>query len=89
MPNVDAVSGATYSSAGILNAVNNALEAAVIDGQLEYEAPSDDRQTPEKPNHNLAVSMENTEKTIFKPLSKPTTLSRMDKWWAYVTAHIE
>ena len=49
--NVDAVSGATYSSAGILNAVNNALEAAVIDGQLEYEAPSDDRQTPEKPNH--------------------------------------
>ena len=51
MPNVDAVSGATYSSAGILNAVNNALDAAVIDGQLEYEAPSDDRQTPEKPNH--------------------------------------
>lgn len=49
--NVDAVSGATYSSAGILNAVNNALEAAVIDGQLEYEAPSDDRQIPGKPDH--------------------------------------
>ncbi|MGN0321248.1 MAG: FMN-binding protein [Lachnospira sp.] len=33
--NVDAVSGATYSSVGIINAVNNALEAAVTEGELE------------------------------------------------------
>lgn len=32
---VDAVSGATYSSAGILNAVRNALEEAVEGGELE------------------------------------------------------
>lgn len=32
---VDTVSGATYSSSGILNAVNNALESAVTDGELE------------------------------------------------------
>lgn len=32
---VDAVSGATYSSAGILNAVRNALESAVSGGELE------------------------------------------------------
>lgn len=41
--NVDAVSGATYSSVGILNAVNSALESAVIDGELEHndiELPS-------------------------------------------------
>lgn len=31
---VDAVSGATYSSAGILNAVNNALQDAVASGEL-------------------------------------------------------
>ncbi|MDO5381110.1 MAG: FMN-binding protein [Eubacteriales bacterium] len=29
--NVDAVSGATYSSKGIINAVNNALESAVTE----------------------------------------------------------
>ncbi|MGN0329284.1 MAG: FMN-binding protein [Lachnospira sp.] len=34
--NVDAVSGATYSSAGIINAVNNALESAVTEGELEH-----------------------------------------------------
>lgn len=49
--NVDAVSGATYSSAGILNAVKNALEDAVIDGQLEYKAPSGDMQMPGRPDH--------------------------------------
>ena len=32
---VDTVSGAMYSSSGILNAVNNALESAVTDGELE------------------------------------------------------
>ncbi|MGM9641565.1 MAG: FMN-binding protein [Faecousia sp.] len=32
---VDAVTGATYSSAGILQAIYNALEQAVIQGQLE------------------------------------------------------
>lgn len=32
---VDTVSGATYSSAGILNAVSNALESAVEEGELE------------------------------------------------------
>lgn len=40
---VDTVSGATYSSSGILNAVNNALESAVTDGELEkndVEIPS-------------------------------------------------
>lgn len=40
---VDTVSGATYSSSGILNAVNNALEEAVTDGELEkndVEIPS-------------------------------------------------
>ncbi|MGN0408631.1 MAG: FMN-binding protein, partial [Bacteroides sp.] len=45
--NVDAVSGATYSSIGILNAVNNALEGAVTDGSLENnntELPSSDRK---------------------------------------------
>ena len=34
--NVDAVSGATYSSAGIINAVNDALKSAVTEGELEY-----------------------------------------------------
>ena len=33
--NVDAVSGATYSSKGIINAVKNALQSAVTDGELE------------------------------------------------------
>lgn len=32
---VDTVSGATYSSAGILNAVEQALESAVVDGELQ------------------------------------------------------
>ena len=32
---VDTVSGATYSSDGIINAVKNALENAVINGELE------------------------------------------------------
>ena len=32
---VGTVSGATYSSAGIINAVKNALENAVINGELE------------------------------------------------------
>ena len=32
---VDTVSGATYSSASILNAVSNALESAVEEGELE------------------------------------------------------
>lgn len=32
---VDAVSGATFSSAGILNAVKDALEDAVVEGELE------------------------------------------------------
>ena len=31
---VDTVSGATYSSAGIINAVKNTLENAVINGEL-------------------------------------------------------
>lgn len=35
---VDAVSGATYSSEGILQAVHNALEAAVSEGELETAA---------------------------------------------------
>ena len=34
---VDTVYGATYSSAGIINAVKNALENAVINGELEYK----------------------------------------------------
>ena len=41
---VDAVSGATYSSAGIVNAVNDALQSAVTEGELEkedYELPAD------------------------------------------------
>lgn len=43
---VDTVSGATYSSAAILNAVTNALESAVTEGELEQNntpppAPSD------------------------------------------------
>lgn len=53
--NVDAVSGATYSSAGILSAVNDALEAAVIDGQLEYEEPSENMQMPDNPEHKNGV----------------------------------
>ena len=32
---VDTVSGATYSSRGIINAVYNALEGAVISGELK------------------------------------------------------
>ena len=41
---VDTVSGATYSSAGILNAVEQALESAVVDGELQKndtELPTD------------------------------------------------
>lgn len=33
---VDAISGATFSSAGIKNAVANALESAVTDGKLDH-----------------------------------------------------
>ncbi|MBN2557236.1 MAG: FMN-binding protein [Clostridia bacterium] len=33
-PDVDAVSGATYTSTGIINAVNNALSQAIIEGDL-------------------------------------------------------
>ena len=41
---VDIVSGETYSSAGILNAVEQALESAVVDGELQKndtELPTD------------------------------------------------
>lgn len=41
---VYAVSGASYSSAGIVNAVNDALQSAVTEGELEkedYELPVD------------------------------------------------
>ena len=38
-PDVDAVSGATYSSTGILNAVKSALKTAAIDAPAETEAP--------------------------------------------------
>lgn len=44
---VDTVSGATYSSAGILNAVTNALETAVIERELEQNSP----QLSPPPNH--------------------------------------
>ncbi|MGN0510713.1 MAG: FMN-binding protein [Lachnospiraceae bacterium] len=44
---VDVVSGATYSSAGILNAVNDALESAVVDGELE----SNEIELPSRPSH--------------------------------------
>lgn len=39
---MDAVSGATYSSVGIVNEVKDALAPAVTDGELEY----DGTQTP-------------------------------------------
>lgn len=44
---VNTVSGATYSSAGILNAVNNALESAVEEGEMEKndtELPSNSQR---------------------------------------------
>lgn len=37
---VDTVSGATYSSAGILHAVTNALKSAVTEGELEQKTPT-------------------------------------------------
>lgn len=45
--NVDAVSGATYSSAGIINAVTNALEPAIVDGELE----KNDTELPAEGHH--------------------------------------
>ena len=44
---VDAVSGATYSSVGIINAVNNALEPAIVDGELEKS----ETELPENGHH--------------------------------------
>ncbi|MGN0333717.1 MAG: FMN-binding protein [Lachnospiraceae bacterium] len=44
---VDAVSGATYSSVGIINAVNSALESAVVDGEME----KNDTELPAKGHH--------------------------------------
>jgi uncharacterized protein with FMN-binding domain len=46
-PNVDATSGATFTSTGIMNAVNNALSQALISGTL----PSS-QQLPENRGHN-------------------------------------
>ena len=45
-PNVDTVSGATYSSNGIINAVKRALSQAAADGA---EQPTDPVQEPETP----------------------------------------
>jgi uncharacterized protein with FMN-binding domain len=41
-PNVDAVSGATYSSTGIINAVKRALSQAAADSSDQEEAPEPD-----------------------------------------------
>lgn len=46
-PNVDTVSGATYSSNGIINAVKRALSQAAADGA---EQPTDPVQEPETPS---------------------------------------
>lgn len=45
--NVDAVSGATFSSKGIVEAVENALQTAVSEGQIE----SNDIQVDENRKH--------------------------------------
>lgn len=42
---VDAVSGATYSSVGIIHAVNDALESAVVEGEVK----SNDTEVPSVP----------------------------------------
>lgn len=47
---VDAVSGATYSSQGIINAVNNALQSAVTSGELPESSNQKDEQ-PADSNH--------------------------------------
>ena len=39
-PNVDAVSGATYSSNGIIQAVQNALSQAAADGSSQQVTPA-------------------------------------------------
>jgi uncharacterized protein with FMN-binding domain len=51
-PNVDAVSGATYSSTGIINAVKRALSQATADSTDQEEAPEpdDDIIVPDLPN---------------------------------------
>lgn len=51
-PEVDAVSGATYSSTGILNAVQSALAKAAADAEPEAETPAESEvpdETPELP----------------------------------------
>lgn len=46
---VDAVTGATYSSAGLLNAIEDALSGAVLEGELQVNAAMD--ALPEKGGH--------------------------------------
>lgn len=48
-PEVDAVSGATYSSTGILNAVKSALAKAAADAEPEAEAPAESEVLDEMP----------------------------------------
>ena len=51
-PEVDAVSGATYSSTGIRNAVQSALAKAAADAEPEAETPAESEvpdETPELP----------------------------------------
>lgn len=57
-PDVDSVSGATYSSTGILNAVKRALAKAAVDAEPEEEPietpvtePQDDAAEPEEPTY--------------------------------------
>ncbi len=48
-PNVDTVSGATYSSNGILNAVKSALRQAVSDGETPEDLAQEEPNQPDSP----------------------------------------
>ena len=59
-PNVDAVSGATYSSTGIINAVKRALSQAAVDSEEilpeddpDAEEPEQETPGPEEPDQTL------------------------------------
>lgn len=54
-PNVDAVSGATYSSNGIIQAVQNALSQAAADGSQNGDSNAEPAMTEEELKASLAI----------------------------------
>ena len=84
-PDVDAVSGATYSSTGILNAVKNALSKAAGDDPepLESELPAESETTsevPELPSEEV-LAEEPASPSEAAPAPASDAQSRPSRFW--------